>query len=480
MHTTEVRGLPMCRAHADGGRRCSKTKTTRALDALSQQLRKHPERGLEISDRMIKLRDARFLYGPVVTPFSMELTDGVRAAVDVARRASGNPLIVGGAVRDAALGHAPKDIDIEVHGSTIDRLAQAFRNEGYQVDEVGKQFGVLKVSKKGVVSDLDVAVPRRENKIGAGHRGFEVSHGDTMTVAEAAERRDFTVNAILFDPNCQAMVDPHDGAADLKSGVLRHVSDKFSEDPLRVLRGVQMAGRFGMELHPDTASLCRDLRPEFATLATERVQEEWAKLYTKSIRPELAVKALQDSGWDDTLPGLRSALTDEGTVNALSRLPDVADPADRIPVGAAVIAATMVPRDREAFLANTVLGKESQTVAEDLATTDPVRLGSAYDRKVHAHAMFKRDFTFVRYLKFCELRNDEAGAQVARSAILEGLGTEPEPPMIQGRDVMALVGKSRKPGPWVGDLVEEARDKQYRGEFPDTEAAIQWLREAVG
>ena len=135
------------------------------------------------------------------------------------------------------------------------------------------------------MSDLDVAVPRRENKIAAGHRGFSVQTDSTMTVADAAARRDFTVNAILYDPAHGVTVDPFDGASDLKVGVLRHVSDKFSEDPLRVLRGVQMAGRFGMTLEPDTARLCRELRPQFDELAVERIQEEWTKLFTKGRGP---------------------------------------------------------------------------------------------------------------------------------------------------------------------------------------------------
>lgn len=405
----------------------------------------------------------------------MELPAGVERVLEIARRV-GNPLIVGGAVRDAAAGADPKDIDIEVHGASIDTLAQRFAENGFRVDEVGKQFGVLKVSKPGVVSDLDVAVPRRENRVGAGHRGFTVSHDADMTVSEAAERRDFTVNAILYDPKHQVSVDPFGGSADLKAGVLRHVSDKFSEDPLRVLRGVQLAGRFAMTMDPGTAALCRKLRPEFDDLATERVQEEWAKMFTKSVRPDLAVQALRDSAWDDTLPGLRAALADHHTVESLSQLPQI--PAgERVVVGAAVIAAVMSPQDRGGFLRGSVIGKEAQRVAADLASADPDELANSYTRKVRAYTLAKRDFTFHRYLLFCRLRGDSAGVLVAEAAVAEGLGPGPEPAMIQGRDIVALA--SRKPGPWVGELVEQARDRQYRGEFTDRAAAITWLREQL-
>lgn len=467
----------MCRSVSEGGRRCAHTATHRAFARLHRKKGRHPERSDEIAARIASLRAARDQYGPIVDDFDMPLPEGVTYALDIARRA-GNPLIVGGAVRDAALGAAPKDIDIEVHGTDIDRLAQRFRDEGFKVDEVGKQFGVLKVSKKGVVADLDVAVPRRENKVGAGHRGFTVQTDKDMTVAEAAARRDFTVNAILYDAKHQVIVDPFDGAADLKAGVLRHVSDKFSEDPLRVLRGVQMAGRFGMALDPGTASLCRNLRPEFDALAAERVQEEWAKLYTKSTKPEMAVRALQATGWDDTLPGLREALSDAQAVDNFRRLPEV--PLEhRAPVGAALLAARMTPDDRTRFLEYTLVGKEAQEIAADLADSDPARLVDGYARRVHANTLARRGFTFERYAAYAEITGCADTLSAARAGIAEGLGSGPEPPLVQGRDVLVCAGGGRKPGPWVGELVAEALDRQYRGEFADAEAAREWLRGQV-
>jgi tRNA nucleotidyltransferase/poly(A) polymerase len=295
-----------------------------------------------------------------------------------------------------------------------------------------------------------------------------------MTVTDAAERLDYTINAILYDPKHGVIVDPFNGAADLKAGVLRHVSDKFAEDPLRVLRGVQMAGRFGMELHPDTAGVCRELRPAFDELATERVQEEWSKLYTKSTRPDLAIKALQDAGWDDTLPGLRTALADPDVVSSLTQLPEV-DVADRTVLGAALLSRTMSDVDRAVFLHNTVIGKDTQHVAADLVTTDPAQLDSGYRRKVHAYVLAKRNFTFDRYLTYAELVGDKQAIVAARAAVAEGIGAGPEQPLIQGRDVIAAVAGARKPGPWVGDLVDEARDRQSRGEFTDRDAAVAWV-----
>ena len=398
----------------------------------------------------------------------------VADAVGVAAGA-GTPFIVGGAVRDALLGGRPHDFDVEVHGADLDGLVRRFVAAGWEVDEVGRQFGVLKVRRPGEDA-VDVAVPRRENKVGAGHRGFSVDTGGQMGVAEAAARRDFTVNAIYYEPQTGALVDPFGGVADLEARVLRHVSDAFGEDPLRVLRGVQFAGRFAMTMHPDTAALCRGLRPQFGELAAERVQLEWAKIYHSS-HPEMAVAALRDTGWDDTLPGLKSALSSPGVVAGLSRLPS-APAADRVALGGALIGRTMSEADRRGFLAFTVVGKDTAAVAEDLAGIDPASLSSAAARKQWAHRMAKRGFTFGRYLHYADLLADPRAMEVARAGVADGLGAGPEPAWVQGRDVMAAAA-GRRPGPWVGQLVEQALQRQHRGDFTGRDEALNWLNDTA-
>jgi polynucleotide adenylyltransferase/metal dependent phosphohydrolase len=117
----------------------------------------------------ILLKEAKDMYGEnCVTPYSMSLPDGVDSVLkDLG--SVGNPLVVGGAVRDSFDGYPSKDVDIEVHGASMDDIVSHLQGSGYQVDEVGRQFGVLEVSK-GQLRDLDVSVPRRENRTGAGHR----------------------------------------------------------------------------------------------------------------------------------------------------------------------------------------------------------------------------------------------------------------------------------------------------------------------
>jgi tRNA nucleotidyltransferase (CCA-adding enzyme) len=203
-------------------------------------------------------------------------------------------LIVGGFVRDGFLGLESKDVDIEVYGMTIDEIAAVLRRNGMRVDAVGKAFGVLKVN-----NEIDVSVPRRENKIGVGHRGFDVVPDPGMSVEGAASRRDFTINSMAIRMD-GTIIDPHNGRVDLDVRCLRATSPgAFVEDPLRVMRAMQFASRFRMWIHPDTEELCRSMSPQKAELPKERVWEEWKKWALKGKKPSLGLKLLIDTGWAD-------------------------------------------------------------------------------------------------------------------------------------------------------------------------------------
>jgi len=143
-------------------------------------------------------------------------------------------IVVGGAVRDALLGLQPKDFDIEVYGASYDRLTEFLSGLG-RVDLVGKAFGVVKLFR-GSFGEVDFSIPRRESKVGLHHRDFRTAFEETITPQEAASRRDFTINAIAYDPLRDELLDFFGGAEDLKNRVLRATSAAFREDPLRVLR----------------------------------------------------------------------------------------------------------------------------------------------------------------------------------------------------------------------------------------------------
>jgi tRNA nucleotidyltransferase (CCA-adding enzyme) len=194
-------------------------------------------------------------------------------AVDIAtavRDAGGRALVVGGWVRDRLLGIAATNVDLEVFGLPGDRLRQLLESLG-RVEAVGESFQVYKIG------DIDVSLPRRDSKAGRGHRGFIVTGDPDMSIVEAARRRDFTVNAISWDPLTDEYFDPCDGRGDLERRILRVVDPRtFGDDSLRVLRAVQLAARF--EFAPDeaTVALCRGIPLD--DLPSERIWGEVEKL----------------------------------------------------------------------------------------------------------------------------------------------------------------------------------------------------------
>ena len=123
---------------------------------------------------------------------------------------------------------------------------------------------------------------------------------------EAAARRDFTINAIYRDPLTDEVIDPWGGCADLASRTLRHVSDHFREDPLRVLRGMQFVARFDLTPAPETVAVCRTMTPE--GLPRERLFEEWAKLLTKGERISAGLEFLRAVGWTRYYPELNALI----------------------------------------------------------------------------------------------------------------------------------------------------------------------------
>ena len=213
--------------------------------------------------------------------------DRARAMAAAVRRAGGRALIVGGWVRDRLMARESKDIDLEVYGIEASRLRSLFEPFG-DVDAVGESFQVYKVG------DIDVSLPRRESKEGRGHRGFAVTGDPEMSVEDAARRRDFTVNAIAWDPLTEQYVDPFDGRGDITRRLLRVVDPaRFPDDSLRVLRAVQFAARLEFQLDEGSRTLCRAMSLD--DLPAERVWGEIEKLLLAP-RPSIGFDLAMDLG----------------------------------------------------------------------------------------------------------------------------------------------------------------------------------------
>ena len=194
--------------------------------------------------------------------------------------------VVGGAVRDELLGLPVQDKDFVVVGATPEEMAAA----GFK--PVGKDFPVFLHPK----THEEYALARTERKSGRGYKGFTVYSAPDVTLEQDLARRDLTINAIAKAPD-GALIDPYHGEKDLRDGVLRHVSDAFAEDPVRILRIARFAARFAFRVADETMALMTMMVAAGETdhLVPERVWQEFAKGLTEP-QPALMFEALERCG----------------------------------------------------------------------------------------------------------------------------------------------------------------------------------------
>jgi tRNA nucleotidyltransferase (CCA-adding enzyme) len=202
----------------------------------------------------------------------------------------GHCYLVGGCVRDHLLGLGSQNFDLEVFGLSSEKIIEILK-PNYRIDRVGKSYGILKIHD----CDIDIGVPRQEQKTGPLHTDFAVQEDPFLPLERAIERRDFTINSIYFDIKNQQIIDPFRGREDLQQKILRHTGERFSEDPLRVLRGMQFCARFQLTPAPKTIELCQTL--SIHSLSPERVYQEFSKLFIQGTQPSLGLDFLRQTNW---------------------------------------------------------------------------------------------------------------------------------------------------------------------------------------
>jgi tRNA nucleotidyltransferase (CCA-adding enzyme) len=343
-----------------------------------------------------------------------------RAIAEAVRAAGGRAVIVGGFVRDRLLGRAAKDLDIEVFGIPADRLPDMLASFG-RVQAVGQSFPVFKVGT------IDVSLPRRESKTGRGHKGFTV-HGDPMlSFEEAARRRDFTINAIGWDPLTDEYLDPFDGRGDLEVRRLRVVDPRtFGDDSLRVLRAVQLAARFSLSVDAETRALFRTIPLD--DLPAERIWGELEKLLLQARQPSLGFSLALDVGVVDALlPELRPLV-------GCQQEPEWHPEGD-------VWVHTLLVID----------GARSGIDSLSRADQVTIMLGAV------CHDLGKPPTTAVIDGRIRSLGHEEAGVPIATS-ILDRLNLHAIDGVDVRRDILGIVAHHLKPGAWykAGDVGDGA------------------------
>jgi tRNA nucleotidyltransferase (CCA-adding enzyme) len=444
------------------------------------------------------------------------------AAREMARAvagAGGRALVVGGCVRDRLLGLTSKDVDLEVYGIAPDRLREILGAFG-PVNTVGESFTVYKVA------GIDVSIPRRESKRGRGHKGFEIAGDPGMSVDEAARRRDFTINAISWDPLTGEYLDPCGGRDDIERRVLRAVDPRtFGDDSLRVLRAVQFAARFEFELDPGTREICRRLPLD--DLPSERIWGEIEKLLLLAARPSIGLAlALELGAIDRLFPSIRALVGcaqepewhPEGDVwihtlmvvdQARQRIDDLDRPR-QIAVMLGAVCHDLGKPPTTAFVDGRIRSIDHEQAGVGPATDVLNRLNvhsvDGYDVRLQvlgivAHhlkpGMFRQSPTPVSDGAFRRLAQKvdlELLARVAKSDCLGRTGTfdcsamdwfieraralgvehAPPDPIVKGRHLIEL---GVRPGPRMGALLKQIYERQLDGSIGTLDEGLSLARE---
>lgn len=209
-------------------------------------------------------------------------------------KAGGKLYSVGGAVRDRLLGKESKDLDILITGIPLDQLESILSKYG-KVDSVGKSFGIIKFNTPQT-GEIDIAIPRTERKNDqGGYQGFDVTSDHTLPIEKDLERRDFTINAIAKDSS-GLMIDPYGGQGDIEKKQIKMVNPQaFSDDPLRMLRAVQFAARFGFDIEPQTLASIQKNASKINEISPERILIEFDKIVKKG-NQMVGAKLLRQTG----------------------------------------------------------------------------------------------------------------------------------------------------------------------------------------
>jgi tRNA nucleotidyltransferase (CCA-adding enzyme) len=441
------------------------------------------------------------------------------------RARGGRALVVGGWVRDRLLGPDPgdgsKDLDLEVFGIPAADLPALLAPFGH-VEPIGQSFPVYKIGT------VDIGLPRRESKAGRGHKGFVVEGDPSMSIEDAARRRDFTVNAIAWDPLTDEYIDPFGGRQDLERRLLRAVDPQtFGDDSLRVLRAVQFAARFELTLDEQTKSLCRSIRLD--DLPPERVWGEIEKLLLRARRPSIGFTLMRELGVVDQLfPELKALIGceqepewhPEGDVwvhtlmvidQARARVDDLGR-GDAITVMLAAVTHDFGKPKTTALIDGRIrsLDHEQEGVEPAAAFLDRLNIHSIDGKDVRAQVLgltahhlkpgmlykVRHELTDGAFRRLSQKVDLELLARVAKSDCLGrtgdfdcsamdwflekardlGVDRSPPKPLLLGRHLLEL---GMKPGPEMGELLKKIYERQLDGEITSTEDAVKIASELL-
>ena len=429
------------------------------------------------------------------------------------RRAGHPAFLVGGCVRDILLGREPVDYDVATDATPAQILSSFPQALG-----VGAQFGVMLVPDitrmpGEAPQSVEVATFRSDIGYSDGRHPDRVAFATTPE--EDARRRDFTINAMLLDPESNEILDFTGGRNDLRDGIIRAIgdpADRFREDKLRMVRAVRFAARFAYTIEPRTLRAIQELAPEISQVSAERVRDELTKILTEGsarrgfellrdsrLLPELLPEMARTQGveqppqfhpegdvWTHTLlmlggltPGCAPTLAWGVLLHDVGKPPTFkppAGPAGRIRFDEHVEVGTRMAEEicRRLRFSNDDLQQISAMVANHLRFKDVTHMKPSTLKRFVRLPRFEEHLELHRLDCLSSHRNLEA-YNFVRKFLAETPPEQVRPPrLLTGDDLIAL---GFKPGPQFKEILEKVEDAQLNGKIDSREAAIEFLGE---
>lgn len=394
---------------------------------------------------------------------------------NILKKHNAKPIIVGGFIRDNLLKIKSKDIDIEIYGiSSFEKLENILKEFG-SVNIVGKCFGVCKLNFNDL--DLDFSLPRKDNKISSGHKGFEIEVDSTLDFKTASSRRDFTINAIGYDILEKKILDPFNGVIDLKNRILKAVDKtKFIQDPLRVLRAVEFYSRFDLVLDSKLFTLCENMvnKNLLNELPKSRIFGEIQKLILKSPKPSTGFKLLKKLHCFKYFKPIDSLSVKDlnQTLSYLDKIKQqrIDSPKLQTILSLAVLCNKFNSAQTTQFITN--LSDEKELLKEVLILNKSNLKNSYTDSELYRLATKVTIESFLIYQELIHDSDREFDDLKQRAITLDILNKK-VPPLLQGRDILAL---GIKPSKEFSKILSLAYELQINMEIKNHKEAIVWLK----
>ncbi len=397
----------------------------------------------------------------------IDFPDNVKNIFDKLLENSIYPIVVGGYIRDFLLKNDSKDIDVELYNVTsLEQLDTLLADFG-RVHKVGKSFGVYKLSTNE--GEIDFSLPREDTKTASGHKGFEVTIKTDLDFSQAARRRDFTINAMGYDIRNKKLLDPYNGRKDLHNKILREVdSEKFVQDPLRLLRGVGFCARFNLKPTLSLEKLFRYMIEQkmLLELPKERVFTELEKILLKSQIPSRAFRLLHTIEEDFFFIEIFSLSTQK--FKETMRWIDSAK--KDLSILLALLLYHLSSSSRDSFLSKITSDKKLKEEIEHLIKFADTDSKNGYE--IYQAAL---KIEIARLCDFIEVIDKTRGKDLKKRAEELGVLHAPLPPLVHGRDLIEL---GLQPSKKFTILLKKCYEKQMYGELLVKEDALTWLRNA--